>query len=397
MLRPGDGAEDAPLQLRVGLLANTFDNLFGIVAGGHVHFIEVAKRWPDCDVTVFAPESARAIITRELPRARFVSMPSGERFIKPRLFRNLYRTVACVRRINAIRGCDIVIATSHFLPDVVPASFKGRRSIVCVQHLLGPPWKRPVSVFANLVSSVFQAASICLFRQFAGAVLVNSSDVAARLRFRQAGRVYVMTHGVEHVNGAEPGALERDAASVLYLGRLVETKGIDDLLRAWALVIRAVPSARLTIAGVGAPRYLEELQRLAARLGVQESVRFCGFVTEEQKKQRLNAASIFAFPSKEEGWGIVLAEAMAHGLPCITYDLPAYRSVFTRGRRWVAVNDVESFARLITELLTNDVLRSELSADALSLSKAFSWEAAAAIEGRAVADVVGDRARGRRS
>jgi glycosyltransferase involved in cell wall biosynthesis len=389
--RPSAAPQAGPL--RVGLIANTFDNLFGAVAGGHVHFIEVAKRWPDFDVTVFAPELARTIISRELPNASFVAMPSGGRFIRYSLLRNLYRTITAVRRISVLRSCDVVIATSHFLPDVVPGSLAGRRSIVCVQHLLDSPRKRPGSFASNAISATFQDISLRFARRFAGALLVNRREVADQIRFRDAKRIYVITHGVEHLLDAERAIIGRQDGRVVYLGRVVETKGIEDLLSAWALVVDAVPRARLVIAGTGAPRYTESLRKLACELGVADSVEFCGFVTEEQKNRLLDSAMLFAFPSKEEGWGIVLAEAMAHGLPCVTYDLAAYRNVFIRGRRSVAVNDVGGFARHIAELLTDEAQRTELSAAALELSKTFSWDAAAAIERRAVVDVAADYAR----
>jgi glycosyltransferase involved in cell wall biosynthesis len=381
-------------RLRVGLLANTFDDIFGAVAGGHVHFIEVAKRWPQYDLVVFAPELARDVIARELPRAVFVPMPTGQRFLRTRLLRNLYRTIASVRARSVLRSCDVVIATSHFLPDVVPACFVGKRSVACVQHLLDPPGRRPGSFLANAISTVFQALSIDLVRRFAGALLVNGTDVADRIGFENKARIYVMTHGVEHLIDAQRAVAARDAGSVIYLGRLVETKGVGDLIKAWALVLEAVPDARLVIAGTGPPRFVEELRKQTNALGIERSVEFCGFVTEQEKNERLDAASIFAFPSKEEGWGLVLAEAMAHGLACVTYDLPAYRHVFTRGRRWMAVGDVAGFARSITELLTNEGLRSQLSSEALDLSAGFSWERAAAIERRAVEDVAADHARG---
>jgi glycosyltransferase involved in cell wall biosynthesis len=381
-------------RLRVGLLANTFDDVFGAVAGGHVHFIEVAKRWSDYDLMVFAPELARDVIARELPRAVFVPMPSGQRFLRTRVVRNLYRTVASVRQRRLLRTCDVVIATSHFLPDIVPACFAGKRSIACVQHLLDPPGKRPGSFLANTVSTVFQALSVVLIRRFSGALLVNGMDVADRVGFGNGARIYVMTHGVEHLIDAQRTVAERDVRTVIYLGRLVETKGVDELIKAWALVLQAVPDARLVIAGTGPPKFAEGLRKQTEVLGIERSVEFCGFVTEQEKNERLDQASVFAFPSKEEGWGIVLAEAMAHGLACVTYDLPAYRHVFTSGRRWAALGDVAGFARSIVELLTSDGLRSELSAEALDLSAGFSWERAAAIERRAVEDVAADAARG---
>jgi len=102
---------------------------------------------------------------------------------------------------------------------------------------------------------------------------------------------------------------------VFCVGRLESFKGHDVLLDAWPEFARMNPEARLCIAGSGS--LLQGLQQQVARLGIGNSVQFAGHQPEEKIHQWMEAADLFVLPSRSEPFGIVLLEAMAHGLPVI--------------------------------------------------------------------------------
>jgi glycosyltransferase involved in cell wall biosynthesis len=379
----------ARLLLKVGILANTFESEFGSLAGGHVHFIEVAKRWTDVDVAVFAPEIARGTIERELPRATFVAMPSGDGKIRNRQLRNLYRTLAGLRRRHVLRKCDVLIASSHFLPDVVPALLASpKRTIVSIHHILTEPKTRAGRKLPNIITAAFQSVAFSFIRTFAAAVFVYTPDVAERAGVDpRTTRVFLMSNGANApIEATEAAAQQRLGA--VYLGRLVPTKGVEDVLRAWALLVRRGVVSELTIVGAAAPEYRASLQSLAAKLKIASTVIFLGNVSETEKSRLLRSARVFAFGSKEEGWGIVLAEAMRHGLPCLTYDLPAFRDIFTRGRISVAMGDIDAFADRLERFLSDDTFQSQMASEALDLASSFTWERAAGLEFEALEAIV---------
>ena len=115
---------------------------------------------------------------------------------------------------------------------------------------------------------------------------------------------------------------------VIFTGRLVPHKGTDVLLRALAELPNDVVAL---IVGQG-PR-LAVLTSLARRLGVEDRVRFCPTVSDEELPLFLRAADAFVLPSvnRLEGFGLAVAEAMAAGLPVVTADLPGVREVITPG------------------------------------------------------------------
>jgi phosphatidyl-myo-inositol dimannoside synthase len=92
-------------------------------------------------------------------------------------------------------------------------------------------------------------------------------------------------------------------------------KGIDTLIEALPLIRRMHPEARLRIVGSG--NDTARLQSLAARLGLEAAVDFCGLLSDEQLRAEYVACDLFALPSRREGFGLVYLEAMAHGKPCL--------------------------------------------------------------------------------
>ena len=365
---------------RVAILANTFEPVFGGTAGGHIHFIEVVRRWPNVEIVVFAPEEARATMSRELPKAKFVAMPSSDLHTNIPQVRNLVRVVLGLTRLSEIRRCDVVLATSHFLPDLAPAfAARPRNVVVCIHHVLSREPGREENFVARYVSLTFQALAFFLVRKLARAVVVNDPAAAQAAGIRNnAIRVFQMRHGIEHVSQVASAA--NAGFSIVYVGRLVPSKGIDDLLRAWKIVSARFPTATLAIAGQASATFATELRNLAATLGITERVRFLGWLSDDDKIALLSTARVFAFPSKEEGWGIVLAEAMAQGLPCVTYDLPAFRRDFTRGRLIAPLGNIESFAQHLMDLLSEEQFRLRMGAEARALAQTFSWDDAARVE-----------------
>ncbi|HTS32319.1 MAG TPA: glycosyltransferase family 4 protein [Thermoplasmata archaeon] len=125
------------------------------------------------------------------------------------------------------------------------------------------------------------------------------------------------------------GELRLEGKRVLaFTGRLVPHKGVNVILEALALLPDDVV---LVVIGAG-PR-LPSLIGMARRLDVEARVRFCPAVSDEELPLFLALADIFVFPSQSrlEGFGLVVAEAMAMGLPVVVADLPGVREIIEPG------------------------------------------------------------------
>ncbi len=165
-----------------------------------------------------------------------------------------------------------------------------------------------------------------------------------------------------------PGAAERSATEVLFVGRLVEKKGVIHLVRAMAEVRNAVPEAELVIAGDGPLR--EGLAREAQQLGVP--ARFLGVQTPDQVQQLMRKAAVLAGPSiadargNAEGLPITFLEAQASALPLVVSTSGGTGEGVVHGETGFlfAPGDERALADRLTALLQDRALRERMSAAA---------------------------------
>jgi glycosyltransferase involved in cell wall biosynthesis len=164
--------------------------------------------------------------------------------------------------------------------------------------------------------------------------------------------------------------LDADAMVIVGLGRLVPIKGFDLLVRALAIVVSQVPTARVLLVGEGAER--AHLETIAASLGVAGRLRLTGETTEVAPY--LAAADIVAVPSRNEGMGRVIVEAMALGRPVVATAVGGIPDVVTDGEcgRLVEPEDVDALAAALIELGRDPALRRKLGGAAAQRAEAFS-------------------------
>lgn len=148
-----------------------------------------------------------------------------------------------------------------------------------------------------------------------------------------------------------------DEPVVLYVGGLYASKGLADLLVAFARVRAAAPRARLWIVGSGAER--RDLERLAADLELGDRASFLGVRQDIERFYR--AADLFCLPSHSEGLPLCVLEAMASGLACIGSDVPGIAHLLDGGCGAVApVGDTVALAAGIVDLLGAPARRTAL-------------------------------------
>lgn len=145
---------------------------------------------------------------------------------------------------------------------------------------------------------------------------------------------------------------------IVTIGRVVRSKGIDDLLAALTL-IRDVEWT-LEIAGEADDAEVERLTSQASRDGLADRVRFRGTFADSELARLLQTASVAAFPSKGEGFGLALLEAMAAGVPVVARAIPAHEQLLGRDLDELLVDfgRPRDAADAIRSLLTSPAARS---------------------------------------
>ena len=179
-------------------------------------------------------------------------------------------------------------------------------------------------------------------------------------------RIHVVPHGVHRPTTPES---PRDNI-VLFAGVIQKRKNAARLVKAfeqmpagWRLVLAGATS------GFGAPEELQALEASPRRCDIE----LAGHITRAELDRLYGRARIFAFPSLDEGFGMPVLEAMAHGLPVVTSNISAMPEVAGDAALLVNPFDVDEIAFALQRLANDENLREELTARGRTRAQQFSW------------------------
>ena len=246
-------------------------------------------------------------------------------------------------------------------------------------------WWSKVPLFSHLLRRVARSVDVLTYLGS-----FTKSAISAALDARDLPKLMALPPGVD-IENFHPGdkseeLLKRYGLSgkliILCVGRLVQRKGQDVLIKALSKVRGQFPNAQLVIAGSG--NYEERLRALAKKEGVAQSVSFLGRVPFEDLPALFRSADIFASPTRErfaglevEGLGIVYLEASASGVPVIAGDSGGSPDAVQQDvtGKVVAGSDIDGVAYALTELLADAQLRAQMgSAGRLWMESQWSWQ-----------------------
>lgn len=180
-----------------------------------------------------------------------------------------------------------------------------------------------------------------------------------------------------------------EGLQVLFVGRIQRLKGIDLLLRAFAIVARdwrgTDPLPQLTVVGGrkgGSGPEAEELARLellTASLGLQDRVTFRNAVPHIELPALYSAADLVVMPSTYESFGLVALEAMACGTPVIASKVGGLQWTVRDGETGILVDErtPEAFAQAMGKVLLDAALRGRMSRSAVEVARTYSWDGVA--------------------
>ena len=162
---------------------------------------------------------------------------------------------------------------------------------------------------------------------------------------------------------------------ILYVGRLVYEKGIQNLIAAMPKVLSNYNDAKLIIAGRGG--MIDELRAEAASLGLNNKIYFTGYLDSKQVQKMYKCADVAVFPSTYEPFGIVALEAMLAGVPTVVSDVGGLNEIVNHGVDGMKsyAGNPNSIADSITALLYDHQLANNCAKRAKQkVKEQFNWE-----------------------
>ena len=198
----------------------------------------------------------------------------------------------------------------------------------------------------------------------------TASQVEGLLGVERA-KIRVVPHGVHPVT---PGSEGRKAC-ILHVGAIQKRKNVTRLVRAFTRFAAKHEGWRLLLAGstgYGSEETFEAIESSAARGRID----ILGYVSDETLGRLYREASILAFPSLDEGFGIPLLEAMAHGVAVITSNRPALREAAGDAALLVDPENDEAIEDALGRLAQNDDLRDNYVRLGYQRASTFTWQRA---------------------
>lgn len=203
-------------------------------------------------------------------------------------------------------------------------------------------------------------------------------DVIRELRIprEREARVVTVPEGVgpEYKPGPRPQG--RSEKVILYVGRRDPYKNLPRLVEALAGVRARGVNARLRVVGSPDERYPEAPQ-VARKLGLEPYVDWVGYVTPEVLLREYQTADVFALPSRYEGFGLTVLEAMACGTPVVCSNIGSLPEVAADAARKIDPAILPQLVDALTELLQRGDLAEDYSRRGLHRAGQFTWEHAA--------------------
>ncbi len=314
------------------------------------------------------------------PGEVFVSLPSE---VKPRFLAGeaqarsgwLPRLLTLVRKQRRLRQAiadespDVVISFIDVANVWTLLSTIGMACPVIVSERVYPP--------AYRLATVYRMARRLLYARAKAVVLQTEAAADWARRWLAADRVTVLPNPVQPVSRPRAPAAELELAAgyrLVAVGRLVHQKGFDLLINAFAELCPRFPEWSLVILGEGEQR--SALERLAAARGIADRVHLRGAV--KRPELVLQRCHLYVLSSRFEGFPNALCEAMACGLPVVSFACPAGPQEIIRegiDGYLVPAGDVPALVTALRRLLENRAERQRLGGRAREIVQRFPAEA----------------------
>lgn len=250
------------------------------------------------------------------------------------------------------------------------------------QRLGAGPYRRVVSTFHDLfvISGDYSSPEFRdRFAAQARAAAERSDLIIAVSAFTarqveqlldiQPARVRVIPHGVRPP--APTAAVERDQI-ILSVGAIQRRKNTSRLVEAFEQLDSGWKLVLAGSSGFDSREALERIQRSPRKNDIQ----VLGYVPNDKLEELYRRASIFAFPSLDEGFGMPVLDAMARGVPVVTSNVSAMPEVAGDAALLVDPKDVASIAEGLRRLAADSALRDALILAGMARAKEFTWERA---------------------
>ena len=373
------------------------------LSGGDRIFIELARNWTKWGHTInlYVWEEGLAMCQRNNLSLVHYTIWSAMKYKKyGELVLYLGRTLKGCREVlkksvmrnNTIQK-EIVYSASFLWPDLFPGllmKWKKKTFWITSIFLFPPPLflgyrgdyqkRLKLPTLKEFYFVLTTKTVYWLIKRYADMVfVVNELDrdrICRESRRLDKERVVVIPGGVDTKTPSLVPEREKIYDGV-FIGRLHPQKGVLELVDIWRIVVSHRKDAKLAIIGNGPLE--EDVRKRIRHYNLENQITMMGFLDGIEKIKVFKSSKIVLHPAVYDSGGMAACEAMACGLPGISFDLPALKTYYPKGMLKTPIGDFQGFADNIRELLENQDLYCRLQKEAIDLAtNEWAWESRAA-------------------
>lgn len=282
---------------------------------------------------------------------------------------------------------DVISEISRIKPDLVDASgfvsydsgYKSAKninvpSIVTVHEIWQGEWVQNMGLVNGFIGHFLERKY--LRHNFDGYISVSNftKDKLMRKMGICEEKIEVVHNGVDlELYKSVEIDKKYENPTIVTICRLVSYKMVDDIIKAVNILKREFPDIRLKIIGAGPKK--EYLARLSKKLGLEKNIEFLGKIRETREMVKiLKKSHVFVLSSIVEGFGMVVVEAMAAGVPYVVSDITPLREATGRvGGLFFEPRNYNDLANKIKVILHDDILRRDLMKDVEKHISQYEW------------------------
>ncbi len=357
--------------MRIGIIV---DRIFPSYKGGYeIQFFKIAEYLSkENQVNVFTAEG----VTKNENSLTFFKVSPHYVFVNRKGVHNFHDhlkfTLKLKRKLMTNpMDCYIINGIPYLLIPSILSQIKTKKIVVFQEA-----WYQYLNRMHPLLKTILRRQIKKIVENTDLVVAGSNSTMDSLIKNYKCKNIVLIPNGIDPV----PSIIEKTAKKydIIYMGRIVSIKHLEHLLEAVLIIKKKMPNVSVVIAGEGPLK--EKLISLTDKLGINNSVKFIGNITEELKYKFLASGKIFVLPSEREGFSISSLEAMGCGtVPIVSMskfeEVCGFKDFVIDRQTGLLYNygNIEELSNKILELLQNDILYKKLRENALEVSKNYEW------------------------
>lgn len=273
---------------------------------------------------------------------------------------------------------NLVVDQFHGIPFFTPL-YVNKPKLAVLQEVAKRVWflnelPVPLNWLIGLFGYLFEPIIFLFYKKVPFMVGSNSAKEDLIKMGIDSSKITIVPHGVV-IKYPRPYPSKEKTKTIVFLGAIAKDKGVEDAIKTFS-ILNKKGKYSFWVIGRGGESYVNKLLSMCKKLGLDNKVKFWGFVNDSRKFELLAKAHILINPSVHEGWGLVNIEANSVGTPVVAYDSAGLVDSVKNGISGVICkkNTSKELARIVNNIFSDREEYKRMQEGAVSWSKNFSWE-----------------------